>query len=160
MNIYITACLKEYIRGGAEMTFGTKYKIEILYEPKYGRGAEITKLIQDIARSQGFAELEFVKKLIPDEEGRSYPEQKQYWVHMSKAHRGVEWRHSLVGINYNIIASKIDLDVSAVGEHAHDIWASMVKQLRDREDVRKITIKEIESWGPGESLRDGPIIVK
>ncbi len=142
------------------MTFGTRYKIEILYEAKYGRGAEIAKQIQDIARSQGFMELDMVKKLIPAEENKSYPSQKEYWVHMTKAHKGVEWRHSMVGINYNIVANKVDLCISSVGEHAHDVWASMVKPLREREDITKITIKEIESWGPGESLRDGPIVVK
>ncbi len=142
------------------MAFGTRYKVEILYEPKYGRGAEIAKQIQDIARAQGFAELEIAKKISPQEEGKSYPAHKEYWVHMTKAHKGVEWRHSTVGINYNIIASKMDLCVSTVGEGAHGIWASMVKPLREREDVKKITIKEIESWGPGESLSDGPIVVK
>jgi len=142
------------------MTFGTKYKVEILYEPKYGRGAEITKLIQDLARLQGFESLEKVKALVPEESGRSYPTEKQYWVHLTKAHHGVDWRHSLVGINYNIVASKIDLHISTVGEHAHDIWAAMVKQLRDRTDVKKITINEIESWGPGGSLSDGPVNVK
>ena len=142
------------------MAFGTRYKVEILYEPKYGRGAEIAKLIQDMARVQGFTDLDSARRLIPEEMGKSYPEHKEYWVHMTKAHKGVDWRHSLVGVNYNLIASKVDLCISTVGEHAHDIWASMVKPLRSREDIKKITIKEIESWGPGDSLRDGPIVVK
>ena len=142
------------------MTFGTRYKVEILYEAKFGRGAEIAKRIQDIAREQGFMELDLVKRMIPKEEGQSYPAHKEYWVHMTKAHKGVEWRHSMVGLNYNIIASKMDLCISTVGEGAHDIWALMVKPLRDREDIKKITIKEIENWGPGQSLRDGPIVVK
>ena len=142
------------------MAFGTRYNIEILYEPKYGRGAEITGLIQNIARSQGFAELELVKRMIPDEAGKSYPTEKQFYVHMTKAHKGVEWRNSLVGINYNILGAKIDLVISTVGEGAHDVWASMVNELRSNKEVKKITIKSIEQWGPGESLKDGPIVVK
>ena len=142
------------------MAFGTRYNIEILYEPKYGRGAEITGIIQNIARTQGFSELELVKRMIPAEAGKAYPHEKQFYVHMTKAHKGVEWRNSLVGINYNILGAKIDLVISTVGEGAHDVWAAMVKDLRSRADVKKITIKSIEQWGPGESIKDGPIVVK
>ncbi len=142
------------------MAFGTRYTVEILYEPKYGRGAEITKIIEHIARGQGFADLETVKRIMPTEAGRAYPTEKQYWIHLTKAHKGVEWRNSLVGINYNILGAKIDLSISTVGEAAHDVWGAMVKDLRSNVSIKKITIKSIEQWGYGESIKDGPIVVK
>ena len=113
-------------------------------EPKYCRGAEISKLIQDMARVQGFTDLDSARRLIPEEMGKSYPEHKEYWVHMTKAHKGVDWRHSLVGVNYNLIASKVDLCISTVGEHAHDIWASILKPLKNRQaDKNKCYEKEV-----------------
>lgn len=142
------------------MAFGTRYNVEIVYAQKYGRGAELSGIIQNLARSQGFLELDAVKRIIPEEEGRAYPSEKKYWIHMTKAHKGVEWRNSLIGINYNILGSKIDICISTAGENANDIWSAMVKELRNREDIKKIIIREIEQFGPGQSLRDGPIVVK